>query len=134
MQVIEVISWDVLDAIKEKAPDIIEEIGDLDTDDGMSVFCQIGEDYFELYYSEIGTSYLKHFVDEEEMTEGVEKRKNDAKDHDYDSKYFHDEDGSDQGASDDFKGYSVGDLEEDGFWIQKTAIQMKKKDWQNIPP
>ena len=115
MQEMEVISWDVLDAIREKSSEIIEEIGSLDTDDSMSIFCQIGEDYFELHYSEVGTSYLKHFVDEDEMTEYLEKRKSDAEDNDFDSKYFHDEDGTDKGEGDDFKGYSVGDLEEDGF-------------------
>jgi hypothetical protein len=115
MQEIEVISWDVLDAIREKSSEIIEEIGDLDTDDGMSVFCQIGEDFFELHYSEIGTNYLKHFPEEDEMTEYVEKRKADAKNQEFDPKYFHDEDGTDECETDDFKGYSVGDLEEDGF-------------------
>ena len=75
MEQIEVISWKTLDALKKAATKIIEIIGDIDTNEQMAVFCSIEEDYIELYYSEVDSSYIRHFEDEDELYKYIEKKK-----------------------------------------------------------
>lgn len=75
MEQIEVMSWQTLDALKESATKTIETISDLDTDDHMSIFIKIDEDYLEIYYSEVDSNYIRHFDDEDEMYRYVEERK-----------------------------------------------------------
>ncbi|MCD6455029.1 MAG: hypothetical protein J7L62_06985 [Candidatus Aminicenantes bacterium] len=71
---IEVYEWDSLDAIKEKA-EVIEEVGNLDLFSSMSVFCTIGEDYFELIYSDTEGNYIRHFPDEDLFYRALRKRR-----------------------------------------------------------
>ncbi len=74
MEEIEISSWATLDALK-KAADIVETVGNLHSDQEMYVFCVLEEDYLELGYSLAGSSYLRHYADEDEMAEALEKRR-----------------------------------------------------------
>ncbi len=74
IQEIEVYDWESLDALKDKA-EIVEEIGDLDQFPSMSVFCRIGEDYFELIYSDTEGNYIRHYPDECRFLRAIEKRR-----------------------------------------------------------
>ncbi len=74
MEEIEILSWKTLDALKNKAK-IIEKIGNLQSEYGLSVFCQIEDDYLELYYSDFESNYLRRYEDEEEFENAIEKRK-----------------------------------------------------------
>lgn len=75
MQQLEVISWQTLDALKNAATKVIETIGDLDSDEHMSVFCTIEDDFMELFYSELDANFIRHYDDEEEFYKAVETRK-----------------------------------------------------------
>ncbi|MCP2519275.1 hypothetical protein NLD30_02380 [SCandidatus Aminicenantes bacterium Aminicenantia_JdfR_composite] len=74
MEEIEILSWKTLDALKEKAK-IIEKIGDLQSEYGLSIFCQIEDDYLELFYSDFESNYLRRYEDEEEFEKAIEQRK-----------------------------------------------------------
>jgi hypothetical protein len=74
MEEIEILSWKTLDALKEKAK-IIEKIGDLQSEYGLSIFCQIEDDYLELFYSDFESNYLRRYEDEEELEKAIEQRK-----------------------------------------------------------
>ena len=74
MEEIEIFSWKTLDALKEKAK-IIEKIGDLQSEYGLSIFCQIEDDYLELFYSDFESNYLRRYEDEEEFEKAIEQRK-----------------------------------------------------------
>ena len=113
MEQIDGISWDVLDVIKDNAKEVITEIGEMDVDERMYVYCSIGDDFFELLYSESDASYIKHFANEEDMLECIEKRKEEFEDKEFNSEYFEDDD--ETKSSDEMKGYSVGDPEEEDF-------------------
>ncbi|MGD2091885.1 MAG: hypothetical protein PVH61_37275 [Candidatus Aminicenantes bacterium] len=114
MEQIEVISWKTLDAIKQAA-NILETVGDLDTNEQMAVFCSIEEDFFELYYSELESNYIRHFEDEEELYKFLDIRKNEFGEEDYDTvDYYDDDDDSfDDAEEDDYSDYKIRDSEED---------------------
>lgn len=114
MEQIEVISWKTLDAIKQAA-NILETVGDLDTNEQMAVFCSIEEDFFELYYSELESNYIRHFEDEEELYKYLDIRKNEFGEEDYDTvDYYEDDDDSfDESEEDDYSDYKIRDNEED---------------------
>jgi hypothetical protein len=114
MEQIEVISWKTLDAIKQAA-NILETVGDLDTNEQMAVFCSIEEDFFELYYSELESNYIRHFEDEEELYKYLDIRKNEFGEEDYDTvDYYDDDDDSfDESEEDDYSDYKIKDNEED---------------------
>ncbi|MFC2146563.1 hypothetical protein ACFLRT_04285 [Acidobacteriota bacterium] len=114
MEQIEVISWKTLDAIKQAA-NILETVGDLDTNEQMAVFCSIEEDFFELYYSELESNYIRHFEDEEELYKYLDIRKNEFGEEDYDTvDYYDDDDDSfDESGEDEYSDYKIRDSEED---------------------
>jgi hypothetical protein len=114
MEQIEVISWKTLDAIKQAA-NILETVGDLDTNEQMAVFCSIEEDFFELYYSELESNYIRHFEDEEELYKYLDIRKNEFGEEDYDTvDYYDDDDDSfDESEEDEYSDYKIRDNEED---------------------
>jgi hypothetical protein len=79
MEEIEVSSWLTLDAI-QKAADVVEIVGDLQTGHSMSVFCEVAEDCLELCYSDSAANYLRRFEDRDEFEIALEQRKEDAGD------------------------------------------------------
>ena len=115
MEQIEVISWKTLDALRNSATKTVEIIGDLDTDEQMSVFCHIEEDFFELYYSELESSYIRHFEDEEELEKHINTRKNEFGEEEFNSMdyYGDDENFDDENSGENFEGYKIADGEED---------------------
>jgi hypothetical protein len=116
MEQIEVISWKTLDAIKQGAQ-ILETMGDLDTNEQMAVFCSIEEDFFELYYSELESNYIRHFEDEEEMYKYLDIRKNEFGEDDFDAADYYDEDDEDNydDADDDYDYKIRDDADDDDF-------------------
>jgi hypothetical protein len=112
MEQIEVISWKTLDAIKQAA-NIVETVGDLDTNEQMAVFCSIEEDFFELYYSELESNYIRHFEDEEELYKYLDIRKNEFGEEDYDTVDYYDDDAFDESEEDEYHDYKNRDSEED---------------------
>ena len=74
MNKLEVGSWDVLDLIRDNADKNFGQAGDLDTGDALSCFCQVGEDFFELYYSDLLANYIGHFDNEPEMRDAMKER------------------------------------------------------------
>ena len=118
MEQLEVISWKILDAIKNSASKTYEVIGDIDTNEHMSIFCQVDEDYIELYYSEVESSFIRHFDDEDEFFSAITDRKEDFGEEEFSTlEYFsEDEEFGDENASEDFDGYNIKeDGEEDDF-------------------
>lgn len=118
MEQIEVISWKTLDAIKGAATHIHETIGDLDTNEQMAIFCSVEEDYFELYYSELESNYVRHFDDEEELEKYIELRKGEFGEEEFDDVDYYDEEGEydDGGSDEDYSGYKIRDEgEEEDF-------------------
>ena len=113
MEQIEVISWKTLDAIKQAA-NILETVGDLDTNEQMAVFCSIEEDFFELYYSELESNYIRHFEDEEALFKHLDMRKNEFGEEDYDTvDYYEEEDSFDESEDDDYGDYKIREEEEE---------------------
>lgn len=112
MEQIEVISWKVLDAIKQSAS-IIDTIGDLDTDEQMSVFCSIEEDFFELYYSELEANYIRHFDDEEELNRYIDARKSEFGEEDFETAEYYEEEIEADEFDEEYSGYKIKDGEED---------------------
>ncbi|MGA2532627.1 MAG: hypothetical protein ABSG19_06275 [Candidatus Aminicenantales bacterium] len=79
MEELEIGSWMTLDAIKKsKAVEIVESVGNLQTDHNMSVFCVIEDDYLELCYSDSAANSLRRFEDRDEFERALEERKEDA--------------------------------------------------------
>ncbi len=74
MEEIEILSWLTLDAIK-KASDVVETVGDLQSGHSKSVFCVIEDDYMELYYSDSGSNYLRHYENKDEFEVALIERK-----------------------------------------------------------
>ncbi len=109
MEELEIISWKVLDAIRNAASKTYEVIGDIDTNEHMSVFCQFDEDYIELYYSEMESSYIRHFDDEDEFFSSIEERKEDFGEEEFGSiEYFTGENEfGDENSSENFDGYNI---------------------------
>jgi len=112
MEQIEVISWKALDAIKHAA-NILETLGDLDTNEQMAVFCSIEEDFFELYYSELENNYIRHFEDEEELYKYLDLRKTEFGEEDYDTADYYDEEDAFDDAEDEYGDFKVKDDEEE---------------------
>ena len=115
MEQIEVVSWKTLDALKDSATKIVETIGDLDAYEHMSIFCYIEEDYFELYYSELDTNYLRHFEDEEEFYKHLNTRKDEFGQEDFDSMDFYNDDNNfdDENSDENYNGYNIKDEDEE---------------------
>ena len=109
MEQLEIISWRILDAIKNSASKTYEVIGDIDTNEQMSVFCQVDEDYIELYYSEVESSFIRHFEDEDEFFSAIEERKEEFGEEEFGSpEYFDEEDGfGENNTSENFDGYNI---------------------------
>jgi hypothetical protein len=79
MEELEIGSWMTLDAIKKsKAAEIVESVGNLQTDHNMSVFCVIEDDYLELCYCDSAANTLRRFEDRDEFERALEERKEDA--------------------------------------------------------
>ncbi len=74
MQEIEISSWLTLDAIK-KAAKVAETAGNLQTGHCKSIFCKIEDDYLELFYSDTGANFLRHYENKDEYDDALEKRK-----------------------------------------------------------
>ena len=83
MEEMEITSWAILDAIK-KAADVVETVGNLQSEHNMSVFCFIEEDYLELVYSDSASNYLRRYEDKDEFEDGLEERKEDGGESPYD--------------------------------------------------
>jgi hypothetical protein len=115
MEQLEVISWQTLDALKNAATKIVESIGDLDSDEHMSVFCYIEDDYLELFYSELDANFIRHFEDEEEFYKTVEVRKNEFGEENFDSVNYYEEEENfgDEEGDEDLDGFDLKDDEED---------------------
>jgi len=115
MQEMEILSWITLDALKEASTRIIETIGNLDTDEQMSLFCAIEEDYLELHYSELEANFLRRFDDEDELFKQIAKRREELGEEESESmEYFEDDDAfSRDEEEDDFDGYNIRTEEED---------------------
>lgn len=101
MEEMEITSWLTLDAIKKsKAAEIVESVGNLQTDHAMSVFCIVEDDYLELCYSDSAANTLRRFEDRGEFDEALEERKEESgeahyeedEDRDYDEDEKDDED------------------------------------------
>jgi len=114
MEQIEVMSWKTLDAVKQAAH-IFETIGDLDTNEQMAIFCSIEEDFFELYYSELESNYIRHFEDEEEMYKYLDIRKNEFGEDEFDTMDYYDEDEEEYEEEDEYGDYKIKDEDEDDF-------------------
>lgn len=113
MEQIEVLSWKTLNALKHAAK-IEGIIGDLDTNEQMSVFCSIEDDYLELYYSELESNYIRHFEDEEEFVKYRDLRKDEFGEEEFDSIDYYDEEGfEDQDSDDDLNGYKIKENDDD---------------------
>jgi hypothetical protein len=82
MEQMEVVSWKTLDTIKHAAR-MVETIGDIESNRQTAVFCAIEEDFFELSYNELETSYLRRFEDEDEMYRHIDMRKREFSGEDY---------------------------------------------------
>jgi DNA-directed RNA polymerase delta subunit len=79
MEEMEITSWLTLDAIKKsKAAEIVESVGNLQTDHTMSVFCVIEDDHLELCYSDSAANTLRRYEDRDEFDEALEERKEEA--------------------------------------------------------
>jgi hypothetical protein len=115
MEQIEVISWKILDALKSAATNVVEIIGDLETNEQMAVFCSIEEDFIELYYSEVDSSYIRHFEDEDEFYKYIEISRKELGDENYEAvNYFSEDEFSEESSSDDYD-YNVKDEDDDDF-------------------
>lgn len=117
MEQLEIISWKILDALKNSTSKIYKTIGDIDTDEQMSVFCQIEEDYLELFYSEVESSYIRRFDDEDEFFSSIDGRKEEMGEEDFDTlNYFDEENAFENDSTEDFNGYDIKDGDdEDNF-------------------
>jgi DNA-directed RNA polymerase delta subunit len=79
MEEMEITSWLTLDAIKKsKAAEIVESVGNLQTDHTMSVFCVVEDDHLELCYSDSAANTLRRYEDRKEFDEALEERKEEA--------------------------------------------------------
>jgi hypothetical protein len=77
MEEMEITSWAILDAIK-KAAEVVETVGNLQTEHNMSVFCTIEEDCLELVYSDSAANSLRRYEDKDEFEDALEERKEDG--------------------------------------------------------
>ncbi len=78
MEEMEVTSWITLDAIrKSKSAEVVETIGNLQTQHSKSVFLIIEEDFLELCYTDASSNTIRRFEDRDEFEEAIEERKSD---------------------------------------------------------
>ena len=90
MEEIEVSSWLTLDAIKKTAK-VVETLGNLQSGHSMSVFCIIGEDYLELYYSDTDSNFLRRYEIKDEFQNALEQRKEEEGETPYEDERSYDE-------------------------------------------
>jgi hypothetical protein len=111
MEEIEVMSWLTLDALKKsKAAEVVETVGNLQTDHSMSVFCVLEDDFLELSYGD-EVNALRRYDDRDEFDAAIAERKEDIgeahfdddSDHDYDEDEEEEEEEAetDEGQGDD---------------------------------
>lgn len=91
MEQLDIQSYDLLELVRDNADEIIEEVGSLETDEEKYIFCQLGEEFFELYYSETDISHIRHLADEDKVKELIEIRQKDFHSDDFESEYFFEE-------------------------------------------
>jgi hypothetical protein len=113
MEQIEVMSWKTLDALKQTATNIYQTIGNLDTNEQMSIFLAIEDDFFELYFSELESNYIRHFEDEEELLKYMELRKDQFGEEDFGGVEYYDEENEFDDSNEDYSGYRIRDEEEE---------------------
>jgi hypothetical protein len=77
MEEMEITSWAILDAVK-KIADVVETVGNLQSEHNMSVFCSVEDDLLELVYSDSAVNYLRRYEDRDEFDEALEERKEDG--------------------------------------------------------
>ena len=114
MEEIEVMSWLTLDALKKnKAAQIVETVGNLQTDHSMSVFCTIEDDFLELCYGD-EVNALRRYEDRDEFDAAIEERKEDVGEAHFDDDSDHDDDEDEKGdeESEDEGKDGEGDEEE----------------------
>lgn len=95
MEEIELVSWLTLNSIKKKA-EVVETIGNLQTDHSMSVFCIIEDDFLELAYSDSTANYLRRYEDREEFDLALEQRKEEAGEAPYEEEVDYDEESEEE--------------------------------------
>jgi hypothetical protein len=83
MEEVEITSWMTLDAIRKTA-EVVDSVGNLQSDHSMSVFCTIEDDFLELLYSDSAANYLRRYEDRDEFQEALEERKEDVGESPYD--------------------------------------------------
>ena len=117
MEQIEIISWKTLDAIKQAATHVYGIIGDLDTGEQMVVFCSVDDDFFELYYSELESNYIRRYDDEEDLEKNLESRRNELGEEEFDEVNYYDEENAydDANTGDDYSGFKIRDEEDDDY-------------------
>jgi hypothetical protein len=115
MEQIEIISWQTLDTLKAAATKIIEVVGALDTDEHMSVFCYIEDDYLELFYSELDANFIRHFEDEDEFQKTIETRKTEFGAENFETMNYYEEEENfgDDDSEEDLDGFDMKDDEGD---------------------
>jgi len=112
MEEMEITSWLTLDAIKKsKAAEIVESVGNLQTDHTMSVFCVIEDDHLELCYSDSAANTLRRYEDRSEFDEALEERKEEAGEAHYeeDEDRDYDEDEEDEEKDEERAGAELED-------------------------
>ncbi|MCP5051979.1 MAG: hypothetical protein GY940_32725 [bacterium] len=116
MEQIEVTSWKTLDALKQASSKTHSTFGDLDTNEQMSVFCSVEDDFLELYYSELESNYIRHFEDEEEMFKYLDLRKDEFGEEDFNTvDYYGDENFDDSNSGEDYSGYKIREEDDDDY-------------------
>ena len=115
MEQIEIISWQTLDALKTAATKVIEVVGSLDTDEHMSIFCYIEDDYLELFYSELDANFIRHFEDEDEFHKTIEIRKAEFGAENFETMTYYEEEETcgDDDSEEDLDGFDMKDDEGD---------------------
>ncbi len=112
MEEMELTSWLTLDAIrKSRHAEVVESVGNLQTDHAMSVFCIIEDDFLELCYSDSASNALRRYDGRDEFDKALAERREEsgeaAYDKDEDRDYDEDEEDEDEDDEED------GDLEEE---------------------
>ena len=115
MEQIEIISWQTLDTLKAAATKVIEVVGALDTDEHMSIFCCIEDDYLELFYSELDANFIRHFEDEDEFHKTLEIRKTEFGAENFETMNYYEEEENfgDDDSEEDLDGFDMKDDEGD---------------------
>jgi len=101
MEEIEILSWMTLDAIK-KAADVVETVGDLQSGHSKSVFCVIEDDYLELFYSDAGSNYLRHYENKDEFDVALLDRKEESGEAPYEEDHAYEEEFEEEEEEEEF--------------------------------